>query len=157
AAAKTGVLDDSAGAPGGPRGDLPRTGVGGPVPACREVRLFAGVRLFLSGAFADQIAHHHRAGRDADAHFQRGVEIGPQISYSVDQREPGAHALLGVILVRLGIAEIDENAIAHVAGDDALIATNDLRDASVISPDHSAQVLRIEAGRKRRRAHQVAN
>src|SRR5262249_46995247 len=132
-------------------------GLGGGWQARGEVRRSADDRLFLSGAFADQIAHHHRAGRDANAHCQRGVEIGPQISYSVDQREPGAHALRGVILVRLGIAEIDENAIAHVAGDDALIATDDLRDATVISTDHSAQVLRIEAGRKRRRAHQVAN
>ena len=155
--AEIAVFEESPGDSAGTRGDHHCTRLGGRLQARREVRRFADDRLFLSGAFADQIAHHHRAGRDANAHFQRGLGIGPQISYSVDQREPGAHALRGVILVRLGIAEIDENAIAHVAGDDALIATDDLRDASVISTDHSAQVLRIEAGRKRRRAHQVAN
>ncbi len=152
--AEVAVFEVSPGHPAGTRGDYHHTRLGGRLQARREVRRFADDRLFLRGAFADQIAHHHCAGRDADAHFQ--LEIGPQISYSLDQREPGAHGLLGVILVRLGIAEIEENAITHVAGDDALIAADDLRDASVISPDHSAKILRVEAGRKRRRSHQVA-
>ena len=39
---------------------------------------------------------------------------------AIDDREPGPHRPLGVVLVRLRPAEIGEHAVAHVLGDVAL-------------------------------------
>ena len=40
----------------------------------------------------------------------------------LDDREPGPDRALGVMLVRLRIAEIGEHAVAHVFGDEAAFA-----------------------------------
>jgi len=64
--------------------------------------------------------------------------------------------LLGIKLVRLGVAEIGEHAVAHVSGDGALVPAYDLSDAGLISPNNLPHVLRIEACRKCCRAHQIA-
>ena len=70
--------------------------------------------------------------------------------------EPGPDGALGVVLVRVRIAEIDEHAVAHVLGDEAVVAADRVGDAAVIGADHLAQVLGIEPRRQRRRADQVA-
>ena len=51
----------------------------------------------------------HAAARRPMSQFRRGF----------DDREPGPHRAFGVVLVRLGIAEIRENAVAHIFGDEA--------------------------------------
>ena len=43
----------------------------------------------------------------------------PKPGHRLDERQPGAHRALGIVLVRLRIAEIDEDAVAHVLGDEA--------------------------------------
>ena len=68
----------------------------------------------------------------------------------------GPYRLLGVVLVRLRVAEIHQHAIAHVLGDKAVEAADRLGDAAMIGADDLAQVLGIEARRKRRRADQIA-
>ena len=85
-----------------------------------------------------------------------GADVRLEIGDGIDQREPGARCLLGIVLVGLGITEIGEHAIPHVPRDDALAPRDDLRDAGVIGADDRAQILRIQSGRKCRRAHQIA-
>jgi hypothetical protein len=51
---------------------------------------------------------------------------------SVDRTEPGADRPLGVVLVRSRIAEIDQDAIAHVFGDKALEPGDDPGDRTVL-------------------------
>ena len=74
----------------------------------------------------------------------------------VDDREPGADRPLGIILVRLGIAEIDEHAVAHILGDKTAKPADGVRDAAMVGADDLAQILGIEARGQRRRTNQVA-
>jgi hypothetical protein len=74
----------------------------------------------------------------------------------LDDREPGAGRALGVILMRLGVAEIDQHAIAHILGDKAAKAADGVGDTAMVGADDLAQVLGIKAGRQRRRTNQIA-
>ena len=58
--------------------------------------------------------------------------MGLQAAYSSDQLQPCAHGSLGVVLMCLRIAEIDEHAVAHVFRDEATEATHGLGDAFLI-------------------------
>jgi hypothetical protein len=58
--------------------------------------------------------------------------------------------------MRLGIAEINQHAVAHILGDKTAKAANGVGDAAVVGTDDLAQILGIEARRQRRRADQVA-
>ena len=49
---------------------------------------------------------------------------GIELRHRFDQGEPGTHRALGVVLVRLRIAEIGQHAVAHVLGDEAAVALN---------------------------------
>ena len=70
--------------------------------------------------------------------------------------KPGAHRALGVVLMRLRIAEINQHAVAHVLGDKPAKAADGVGDAAMIGADDLAQILGIEARRQRRRADQIA-
>ena len=66
--------------------------------------------------------------------------------HRVDQCKPGTDGSLGIILVCLRIAEIDEYAVAHVLGYEAAKVTHRLGDALLIGRNDLAQVLRVHAG-----------
>ena len=74
----------------------------------------------------------------------------------VDDREPGARRALGVVLMRLGIAEINQHAVAHILGDKTAKAADGVGDAAMVGADDLAQILGIEARRQRRRTNQIA-
>ena len=74
----------------------------------------------------------------------------------VDHRQRGADRPLGVILVRLGIAKIDQYAVAHILGDKTAKAANGVVDTAMVGADDLAQILGIEARGQWRRADQVA-
>ena len=69
---------------------------------------------------------------------------------------PAPDRPLGIVLMRLRVAEIDQNAIAHVLGDKAIEAPDGIRDGAVICADDLAQILGIEPRRQRHRADQIA-
>jgi hypothetical protein len=58
--------------------------------------------------------------------------------------------------MRLRIAEINENAVAHVFGDKAVEMAHGIGGGAVIRGDDLAQILRIELRRQRGRADQIA-
>jgi hypothetical protein len=58
--------------------------------------------------------------------------------------------------MRLGIAEIDQHAIAHILGDKAAKASDGVGDAAMVGADDLAQILGVEAGGQRRRTNQIA-
>ena len=72
-----------------------------------------------------------------------------------DQLQSGPHRPLGVILMGLRIAEIDEHAVAHVFRDETAEAAHGLGDAFLIGRNDLAQVLRVHAGGERRRTDEV--
>ena len=83
-----------------------------------KVRRFADDCSFLRGAFPDQVACDDHPSGYPDARLElHGFNI--KVNDSVDQPQPGSHGLLGVVFVCLGVTEIDQDAIAHVAGNKA--------------------------------------
>src|SRR5262245_61674785 len=58
--------------------------------------------------------------------------------------------------MRLGIAKIDEQAVAEVLGDMPRKALDDLGTGSLVGAHHLPQVFRIELTGERSRLHQVA-
>jgi hypothetical protein len=88
--------------------------------------------------------------------LQRRTGIRSELRNSLDKIEPGLNGTLGVVLVRLRITEIGENAIAHVLGDEAAVALDQFGAAAVIGGNDAPQVLWVEFSRQRRRADQVA-
>ena len=119
-----------------------------------EVWRLADHAALLRGTGADQIANDDEAAGDADPHVQRLLCGEP--ADRVDDREPGASRALGIVLMRLGIAEINQHAVAHILGDKTAKAGDGVGDAAMVGADDLAQILGIEARRQRRRADQVA-
>jgi hypothetical protein len=54
------------------------------------------------------------------------------------------------------VAEIDEDAVAHVLGDKAVIMPDRVTAAALIRRDHIAQIFRVHPGGERRRSDQIA-
>src|ERR1700731_4724278 len=71
-----------------------------------KVRRLADNRLFLRSAVADKIADDHQPGSDTDTRLKLDR---PDIKApdSVDRTKPRPHRPLGVVFVRLRVAEID--------------------------------------------------
>ena len=61
--------------------------------------------------------------------------------------KPGAHGPLCVVLVRLRIAEVDQDTVAHVFRHEATEALHGLGDALLIGRNDLAQVFRVHARR----------
>ena len=85
----------------------------------RQIGRVADDAVLLGLSRADQVADDHEPRRDADAYMQGRAGGGLQLRRRLDDRKAGPHSALGVVLVRLRIAEIGEHAVAHVFGDEA--------------------------------------
>ena len=76
--------------------------------------------------------------------------------HRADQRKPGADGPLGIVLVGLRIAEIDERSIAHILGDRAAKPGHS-GDAGLLKrAEDVAHFLGIEPGRKCCRTDEIA-
>ena len=71
------------------------------------------------------------------------------------QVEAGAHRPLGVLLVRLRVAEVCQHTVAHVLRDVAVVARDHRRAAPLVGVDDGAHVFGIETLREGRGADQV--
>jgi hypothetical protein len=123
--------------------------------ARRQVRGLADDRLLLSGARADEIADHDEPGSDADADSQGNAGDRIQFRRRFDQRKPGLHGAFGVVFVRLGIAEIGQDPVAHIFGDEAAGLGDEVFAEPMIGADDLAHILGIEPRRQRGRADEV--
>jgi hypothetical protein len=81
--------------------------------------------------------------------------VGTRLSDRFDERQSRPYRALGIILVGLRIAEINEHPVAHILGNKPVEPGDRLRDASVVGPDQRTQVLGVELGRERGRAGEV--
>jgi mandelate racemase len=66
-------------------------------------------RLLLRSARADQVADDHEAR--SDAHTRPQGRVGLQSTHSRDQLQPRAHGALCVVLMSLGITEINQDPV----------------------------------------------
>ena len=76
-------------------------------------------------------------------------------AHRCDQLQPRPHRPLGVVLMGLRVAEIHEDAVAHVFRHEAAEAAHGLGDAFLIGRNDLAQVLGVHARGERRRTDQV--
>ena len=129
-------------------GDDHAVRLGNALQARRKVRRLADDCLLLRSARPDQVADDHQPGRNADTGLQG--RVGLQATYCRDQLQPRPHRSLGVVLVRLRIAEVDQDAVAHVLRYEAAEATHGLGDALLIGRNDLAEVFRVHARRQRR-------
>jgi hypothetical protein len=136
--------------------DQHASGLGQALPSGGEVRRFTDDTTFLHFPAADQIADDDKAGSDADAAGEFADRSQPQRANRTDQLEPGQDRPLGIVLLRPRVAEIDQYAVAHVFGDEAVEPADRVGDAVVIGGDDLAQILGIELRGQRRRTNQVA-
>src|SRR5262249_53594008 len=103
-----------------------------------EVRRFTDDRLLLRRAFADQIADDHDPRGDADASLQI------KATHGTDHTQRCADRPLGIVLVRLRVAEINQDPVTHVFGDKAVKRGTDLGDSAMVGTNDLAKILRIE-------------
>ena len=132
-------------------------GLGDPLQPRREVRRVADDASLLRLSGHQKIADHHVPRRDADTHVQRGACRRIQLGCRGDDRERRAHRVLGVLFVSLGIAEVGEQAVAHVFGDEAAVGRDEACAACVIGCEDVSHVLGIEPRGKRGRADEIDN
>ena len=122
--------------------------------ARRKIRRLADDASLLRLARSDQIADHD----EARWRCRRGF-AAERCDFSAltacDQLQPRPYRPLGVVLVRLRIAEIDQHAVAHVLRHEAAEALHSLGDALLIGGNDLAQVLRVHARRECRRTDEV--
>jgi hypothetical protein len=76
-------------------------------------------------------------------------------AYTGDQLQPRAHGSLGFVFVSLGVAEVDQHAIAHVFGHEPSQALHGLCYALLIGRNDLAKILRVHSRRECRRADEV--
>ena len=69
--------------------------------------------------------------------------VGLEIAYSGDQLQPCAHGPLCIVLVGLGIAEINQDPVAHVLRHKAAEALHGLCDALLVGRNDLAEVFRV--------------
>ena len=134
--------------------------LGAASPCRRAARLGVSPRASCScRRAAPHVAHHHQPGMDPQAHGQLHPlllrQAGIELAQGLDHPQPGPHRPLGVIFVRQGIAEVDQQAIAEILGDMPLKAGDHLGAGVLIGPHHLAQVFRVELAGERGRVHQV--
>jgi len=112
--------------------------------ASGKVRRLSDHRLLLCRSCSDQVADHNEAGRDADTNLQGRTGIRGKLRNRLDQTEPGANSALSIMFMRLGVAEIGENAVAHVFGDKPAIALDEVGAAAMIAAYNPTQVFGVK-------------
>ena len=126
----------------------------------RQVRRLADDRGFRCRSFADLVADDHRSGGDADPHREldpgRPRDRGIQLRHRIDDVETRPHRTLGLVLMGARVAEIDEDAVAHVLRDKAVVTPDRGTAPALIRRDDIAQIFGVHPGRECRRSHQVA-
>ena len=101
--------------------------------------------LFTRRARADDFAHHHRARGNAHAQPQPHA-TGQRLQgrHGGHQFQPGARGAPGVVFMRLRVAEEREDAVAHVAVDEAPVARDDAACGGLEGAQDDAQFLDVQ-------------
>jgi hypothetical protein len=100
----------------------------------------------LSRARSNEIADYNQSGADANADLERFNAA--QLANRFDELEPSPYRPLGIILVRLRVAEVHKHAVTHVLRYEAAEALHSLGDTLLIARNDLAQVLRVHTRRE---------
>jgi hypothetical protein len=83
-------------------------------------------------------------------------ELGVEHAHLVEDAETGVHGTLRVVLVRAGVAEIDDHTIADVLSRVTAEPLDRPSNRVLVATDHLAEVLGVERLRQQGRADEVA-
>ena len=104
--------------------------------------------------------HHNGASVDAKPHGELHIvlcrQTGIQGGNGLDNVQTGVYRTPGIVFMGRGVAKIDQQAIAQVLGDMALILLDDLGRGLLVGAHHGAQVFGVELARELRGADQIA-
>ena len=114
-----------------------------PLQAPRQIGRLAHNAALLCLPRSDQVADHNEARCYADTGLQRSTCL--ERGYCRDQFQPGAHRPLGVILMGLGVTEINKRPVAQILRQKAAEAAHRIGDALLIGRDDLAQILRVHS------------
>src|SRR5215831_10380483 len=78
-----------------------------------------------------------------------------QVFHGSKNYQPRPYCSLRIILMCVGIAEIDEKTISEQLGDMPIIASNHLRTGGLVGTDHFPVLFGIELAGKFGRVHQI--
>jgi hypothetical protein len=90
----------------------------------------------------NQFTNDHKACGDSHAYLKRGFLIVLRAVDGVDDNEACADRPLGIVLMRLWVAEMEPHTVANDLCDVAVKALCDVGDDPVKPADHCAQVFR---------------
>ncbi len=105
---------------------------------------------------ADDIADDHQSGGDPHAHAQLQTRHRLQRRHGIHDLQSGKDGPLRRIFVGARVAEIREDAVSHVAGDESVELGDHARRGFLVQPHDLLRVLRIEPLGQRGRVRQVA-
>lgn len=107
-----------------------------------DVGRFADDSRLQGCTLADDVADDNRSSVDANAHSKLQASERPvafvEARERVDDSEAGPHSALGVILVCLRVAEIDQHPIAEVLGDITVVLRDHVGAGILIRADDLA-------------------
>ena len=137
-------------------GDHHAAGFGQRLHPRRQIRCIADHRLLLRRPFSDQIADHHEAGGNPDARLQLVAGMGLRRADHRRDFQSRPHRPPGIVLMGAREAEIGQNAVAHEAGNEAIMVRDEVRAGVLIGAQDPPHILGIEPRRQRRRSREVA-
>ncbi len=124
-----------------------------PLQSRRKRRRFSDGRRALLGALPDQVADDRKARRNPDANLRDMAANQRPLGCRCRRKrlhdiKRGAHGPLGIILMGVGIAEIDQDAVPDVAGDKPLILIHRTHASFPEARDDVADILGIDLRRQ---------
>ncbi|KQT16272.1 hypothetical protein ASG57_31885 [Bradyrhizobium sp. Leaf396] len=130
--------------PPGGVGDNDYSRLGDRLQSSRKVRRLADDTAFLRLSRPDKVANDDESRPDPDTHFQPPRRRCMEFCDGANQGKSRLHSMLGIMFVGLRVAEIHENAVAHIFGDETAMSFDDCSAGPVVCTDDLPQVLRIE-------------
>ena len=127
-------------------------------PPC-QVHGFAEHRLLLGGAVPDEIARDDDSRLDPHPHRERlrhRHRGRRQPGHGIDHCKTRTDRALGVVLMRMRVAEEHEDPVAHVARDRSPVPLHALGTGGLVGADDVAQLLQLESVGEARRVDEVA-
>src|SRR5215472_716382 len=152
---KRGVFEEVTEEAAGIAVDHHRVRCGQRLKSRRKVGGLADHFRFVRWVISYKIADNHKTSGDADPHLQSGSRSGVGPRFGANQYQSRAHRALSIVLMRLGVAEIGENPVAHISGDETTVFNDDIRGMSMIGTDDSPEVLGVEPCRKCGRTNEI--
>src|SRR5262245_39845686 len=149
------MLEEITDQPASGRVDDYRIRLGQSLQTGGEIRCLTDTGLLLCQACTDHIADDHQACGNTNSTLELdGFHV--EAIDGVDGAESRPHSPFGVVLMRLRVAEIGQNAVACGLRYEAVELRDHVSYGAMIRGDDFSQIFGVETRRKRCRTDQVA-